>query len=71
MPTTQENISNRVHEIRKGKGLTQKDLADKVKVSRQTIISIEKGNYIPSVLLALKIGLYFKTPVEDIFFITK
>lgn len=71
MPTTQENISNRVHEIRKGKGITQKDLADMVQVSRQTIISIEKGNYIPSVLLAIKFAEYFKTPVEEIFYITR
>lgn len=48
-------------------GLTQEELADKVEVSRQTIIAIEKGNYTPSVLLAIKIAKVFKTSVEEIF----
>ncbi len=62
-----EYISNTVHTLRTTKGLTQEELAEKVDVSRQTIISIEKGNYTPSVLLALKIALVFKVGVEDIF----
>jgi putative transcriptional regulator len=49
------------------KGLTQEELAERVGVSRQTIIAIEKGNYTPSVLLALKIATVFKTKVEDVF----
>ncbi len=48
-------------------GLTQEELAQKIDVSRQTVIAIEKGNYTPSVLLAMKIARIFKTPVEEIF----
>ncbi len=62
-----EYISNTVHTLRTTKGLTQEDLADRVGVSRQTIISIEKGNYTPSVLLALKIASVFKVEVESVF----
>ena len=47
--------------------MTQEHLAEKVGVSRQTIIAIEKGNYTPSVLLALKLAHTFKISVEDIF----
>lgn len=49
------------------KDMTQAELADKIKVSRQTINSIEAGRYIPSTLLALKIASVFNKPVEDIF----
>jgi putative transcriptional regulator len=49
------------------RGLTQEGLAEKAGVSRQTIIAIEKGNYTPSVLLALKIARIFKVSVEDVF----
>ena len=47
--------------------LTQQDLADKVKVSRQTINSIETERYTPSTVLALKISEVFKTSVNEIF----
>lgn len=46
---------------------TQEELARAVGVTRQTIIAIEKGNYTPSVALALKIARYFHTSVEKIF----
>ena len=62
-----EDVKNTVQELRERAGLTQEDLAGKVKVSRQTIIAIEKGNYTPSVLLALKLARHFRRPVEDIF----
>lgn len=62
-----ENITNRVFGLRKEMNVTQKDLAKAVKVSRQTIIAIEKGNYIPSLLLGLKIARFFKKPVEEVF----
>lgn len=65
----QEVLDNTVQTARKEKGVTQQDLADAVGVTRQTIISIEKGNYVPSVLLALKIARYFKKRVEDFFII--
>lgn len=63
----QEYIVNEVNRLRTEKNVTQEELAEKLKVSRQTIIAIEKGNYTPSVLLALKIADFFKLPVEDIF----
>ncbi len=65
-----EKIKNTVYTLRTRKGLTQEDLADKVGITRQTVISIEKGNYTPSVLLALKLASVFKVPVEDIFHIS-
>jgi len=63
-------ISNTVYTLRTKKGLTQEELANKVGITRQTVISIEKGNYTPSVLLALKIASVFKVSVEEIFFIS-
>jgi len=63
----QEYILNEVNKLRTQKNITQEELAEKLKVSRQTIIAIEKGNYTPSVLLALKIANHFKLPVEHIF----
>lgn len=51
--------------------MTQQEIADLVGVTRQTIIAIEKGNYTPSVLLALKLARSFKQPVEKVFYIEK
>lgn len=65
-----ESISNIVHSLRTEKNLTQEELAVMLGVTRQTVISIEKGNYTPSVLLALKIAKVFKVRVEDVFKIT-
>ena len=62
-----EHIINKVFELRKELKVTQEDLAKAVGVTRQTIIAIEKGNYTPSVLLALKIAIFFKKSVEKIF----
>lgn len=50
--------------------VTQEELAAQVNVSRQTIIALEKGNYTPSILLALKIAGFFKMPVEELFTIS-
>jgi len=60
-------IDNTVSQLRQNLGLTQEQLAVAVGVSRQTIIAIEKGNYTPSLALALKIGCFFGLPVEKIF----
>lgn len=60
-------VSSNLISFRNKIGLTQEDLAQRAGVSRQTIIAIEKGNYTPSVLLALKIAGIFKVPVEKIF----
>lgn len=60
-------LQNSVQSKRKAAGLTQEDLASAIGVTRQTIISIEKGNYVPSVVLALKLAVCFSVPVEDVF----
>lgn len=65
-----EYVSNYVNRYRTNLGMTQEELAEKTGVSRQTIIAIEKGNYAPSVLLALKISKLFKVHVDDVFSIT-
>lgn len=62
-----ECIKNEVSKLRIERGVTQEDLAARVSVSRQTIIALEKGNYTPSILLALKIARFFSLPVEKIF----
>lgn len=62
-----ESVTNCLQEYRTKLGLTQEDLGKKVGVTRQTIIAIEKGNYTPSVLLALKIAKVLHLPVEQIF----
>ncbi len=62
-----EYVKNSLLSYRTKSGITQEELAERVGVSRQTIIAIEKGNYTPSVLLALKIARCFRVPLEDIF----
>ncbi len=62
-----ESVSNSVQKLRINRGMTQEYVAEKAGVSRQTVIAIEKGNYTPSVLLALKISRIFKVPLEDVF----
>ncbi len=60
-------LINKLKTYREQQGLTQEDLAQAVSVSRQTIIAIEKGNYEPSLGLAMKIAQYFNLKIEDIF----
>lgn len=60
-------MKNNVHELRKKLKLTQEELAKKLGVTRQTIISIEQGKYIASLPLALKMAMVFNVPVEQIF----
>ena len=62
-----ESVENTVFELRSKKGATQEDLARAIGVTRQTIIAIEKGNYVPSVLLALHIAKFFGKKIEDVF----
>ncbi len=62
------NLSNRVRRLRFDNGqMTQQDLADKVGVTRQTIIAIESGKYAPSLPLAFKIARSFGVKIEDVF----
>lgn len=58
---------NRVKVLRAECNLTQEELAEKVGVTRQTVIAIESGKYLPSLPLAFKISRLFKSKVEDIF----
>ena len=60
-------MKNRLEELRKQRGIKQEDLARDLKVSRQTIGSLENGRYNPSILLAFKIARYFDTTIEYIF----
>lgn len=62
-----EFLTNTIYEARTREGVTQETLADAVGVSRQTVIAIEKGNYTPSVTLALKLARFFRQPVEKLF----
>ncbi|BAQ08669.1 HTH-type transcriptional regulator [Bacillus sp. OxB-1] len=60
-------LDNLIKEKRVERGWTQDELAEKVDVSRQTVISLEKGRYNPSLLLAFKIAKLFECSIEDIF----
>jgi len=62
-------LKNKVSDFRKKYGFSQDRLAEKLGVSRQTIISIEKGKYNPSLPLAIIMAKVFETNVEDIFFL--
>ena len=52
-------------------GLTQQDLAEAVGVTRQTIVAIERGDYNPSITLALRIAKVFGTTVDEVFYLTE
>ncbi len=58
---------NHLEELRKQRGIRQEDLAQALGVSRQTVISLEKGKYNPSLALAFKLARYFGLSIEDIF----
>lgn len=60
-------IQNRIVVLRAERGLSQREVADKLGVSRQTIISLEKNRYNPSLKLALDIALLFGVDLHDVF----
>lgn len=61
-------VENRVREFRLARGgLTQQQMADAVGVTRQTIIALEKGEYNPSLLLALQLARLLETSVDELF----
>lgn len=60
-------MKNRLEELRKQRAIRQEDLAQALGVSRQTVISLEKGKYNPSLTLAFKLARYFGLPIEAIF----
>jgi len=60
-------MKSRMRALRKKRGMTQQELAQKACVSRQTIISLESEKYDPSLVLAFKIAAIFGLPIEEIF----
>lgn len=60
-------MNNRLEEMRTQKGWTQQELADRVEVSRQTIISLERGRYNPSIILAFRLARQFGVTIEILF----
>lgn len=63
-------LENRLKEFRARKGINQQELGQAVGASRQTVSLIERGDYNPSVTLALKIAAYFDVRVEELFSLT-
>jgi len=64
---TRHEIDSYVRKHRLRRDLTQQEVADRVGVTRQTILSIEKGKYTPSVALALSLSDLFEVKVEELF----
>ncbi len=65
---SKSKIRNNIRRLRfEADEMTQQALADKVGVSRQTIVAIEKGNYSPSLELAFRMARAFRTPLEEVF----
>ena len=64
-------MKNRLEELRKERGISQEELANALEVSRQTIGSLEKGRYNPSILLAFRIARLFETTIEEVFLYEK
>ncbi|MFA9290730.1 MAG: helix-turn-helix transcriptional regulator [Solirubrobacteraceae bacterium] len=62
-------MKNNLKVLRAIKNISQEDLAKKIQVSRQTINAMEKGKYVPSTVLALKLAVFFEEPVEKIFWL--
>lgn len=60
-------MKNRLEELRTQRGIRQEDMAAALKVSRQTISSLENGRYNPSITLAMRLARYFGLTVEDLF----
>jgi putative transcriptional regulator len=60
-------MKNNIKELRKGRKMRQEDLAEKLGVTRQTVIAIENDKYDPTLELAMKISAFFGVSVNDIF----
>ena len=60
-------MTNEVRTLRESRGLNQGQLAQELRVSRQTVNAIETGRYLPSLPLAFAIGRLFGRPIEEIF----
>jgi putative transcriptional regulator len=64
------SMRNRLEELRTRRSWTQQELADMVDVSRQTIISLERGRYNPSITLAFRLARLFRLRIEEVFLYT-
>lgn len=64
-------MENKLKELREKAGMTQEDLAVRAGVSRQTIISLEKGKYNPSIILAYKLSRLFELTIEELFLLNE
>lgn len=64
-----DNVENRLRILRLTRGLSQEELAQALGVTRQSILAIENGKYLPSIGLALKIARFFELPLESIFWL--
>lgn len=60
-------MKNNLEKLRKNIGLSQEELAARLQVSRQTISSLEKGQYNPSILLAFRLSKFFNLSIEELF----
>jgi putative transcriptional regulator len=65
----EERVANRIEELRTQAGLSRQELADQVGVHYQTIGYIERGEYSPSLVLALRIASVLRASVEEIFWL--
>lgn len=63
-------LHNRIAILRVEHGMSRQDLARELDISRQTVIALERGEYIPSLYLALRIGQLYALPLEEIFFLS-
>ena len=64
-------LANRLKELRAERGLTQEALAEAVEVTRKTINTVERGRFVPSTVLALKLAAVLGVRVEEVFFLEK
>ena len=60
-------VTNRVAVLRAGRGMTQEELAAALAVTRQTIISLEKNRYVPSLEMGFKVAAYFGLRIDEVF----
>ncbi|KGR72776.1 helix-turn-helix transcriptional regulator [Streptococcus phocae subsp. phocae] len=60
-------MKNRIQELRKLRRISQEELAVAMNVTRQTIISLEKGRYSPSIDLAYRLSVFFGMTIEELF----
>lgn len=67
---SEARLRSNLKAIRTAAGLTQAELADRAKVSRKTINTVENGVFVPSTVLALTLARALGTTVEDLFFLT-